>query len=415
MKIFNLIKLSFDDFINNFKKSILIVTVFTIGLTLISFSMMAYNGSNESYKSLNDNISGGIKNAGIIRFKNNDFYSEDGKNFLDEVYNKSEIKNIGFCFYVGSDSFEELEQIQYGHAIDSGYTQYHTLEVLVMSRTLLGFSKNINIKSGIPLSDVSCKDFTPLYLGSAYAGKIPINKEFKDKSGKTYKVIGFLNKGAECLDPSIVDGLSMQQVNYGESLDYAVIEVDDTCPQSNAIVFSVRSGCNMNNGITQIKKVADKYNLPISIEPLEQIYKSQKGNTELLEEYLKQIMIMVLCAVCIIIICLKTVMIISEKRVYGIYYSLGFNHNNIYVITLVESFVESVLALLFTMINSCIIARWWFNLENLSYIYENVFIIKVFPVLMIITFAEAVLISLIPSMIIRKNNPYKLIGEQEND
>lgn len=394
-----------NQIVSHFRKFIISVLLISVSLMLISLTLMGYQGILSVENSCNKTLAQGMEKSGIIMMP-----AEFNVNFINEIYQKDEIESIGTCGYGGNDSeaFDSLKSIQSGFAKDYRNTVSNYLEILFINRNLLQLCE-LKLETGDILRQTEDNDeYTDLYLGNAYSGKIETGTFFTDSKTK-YKVAGIFEKGTTWINPDIVNGIDSSDVNYSINLDYSVILVDDML-NTNAFLFSISDRSNMQEVMTLISDTSDKYQIEISLGSIEQIYGIAKNDSNLLISYLIRILIIVIFSSMLMITCLQIVTILTNKNTFGILYAIGSTESDIISIIIYENIIKLFLSFILCCLATIFYAYKWFGKGMITFELIEFMLRSIIPYILLSAVTIIAIASAIPIFIFHKLSPVDLIG-----
>ena len=389
------IKMAFEHTSHHIGRYLIYTLIIFICLFLITIAIFAGNISEYSKKTCNAVLSKGIADTGVISLKNDIQYPTFA--YIDEL------NRLDCIDAAGSSAVYELSGNEFSN-IASG----KSLSCLFVTEGAQGLC-GLELQNG--RFKCSGKDITYLYLGSDYAGRIKKGTVIKTKTAK-YVVSGFLKKNSLWVNPDITNGFTSAQLDYRISLDDKAVALTDSAPTSG-IIFSLSDGCNMDDALSQIKKVSQKYGLTVSAQSVEALYDISSYDTARLLSYLKRIMTVVIFSSMVMIICMQLISVITEKKRTGILYANGFSSGDITGMILWEALFRSFSALLLDIAALLAVCRRMFGNALGSGSVMQIIWGYTLPYAVIVSVAVAFLSAGASYIIIRKYTITELLGEKE--
>lgn len=402
MKLKMRLSFALNQIFTHFSKFFMSVIIMTVSLVLTSFCIMGYQGLNYNYNDCNKILNNSMDKSGIINLLDNDdeIYLKYTSSYIKKLYNSEMIDAIGYCDIYNSDIFNKFLNIN------------NQINILYMNYTLIDFC-NLEFSKKEELSSDTFDNvkFQPIYLGSKYKN-IPIGTVFTASDNNIYKVMGILKPNQKWIEPELVNGFNWLNGKCTVNIDNAIICLEDTFPSSSSVFFSI----NKNFSYDQVKQFAideaNVYGLKIGIGTLKHSYEVTQLDNQVLTNYLNQIMVIVVFSSIIIMVCIQIVIILNEKKSFGIMYAIGFESNDIYIIILLENFTTIVLSFIINCCISLYIGRWWFT-NDMETIVHEILLKSTFPYILIMSIIIYIITSIIPISILKKYTPVNLIGGEK--
>jgi ABC-type antimicrobial peptide transport system permease subunit len=368
---------------------------------------MGYQGLKYGYNDCSSVLSKGMDSSGVIKFNNDDFM-DIGKTYIDTVYSESIVNSIGYCYIYEMDISNELLEIQ------SENTSSNSLEVLCMNYSLLGFCNLKFLKESLTNTNLSYQDNTQyLVLGNAYKS-IPIGTTYTDDYGSKYTVVGILKENQKWINPQIVDGLIWNNADCTLNLDYSVICLEDLYPSSNSIFFNCDSDYTYQQAEDYLLQKAQELGISVSIGSLEYSYKLSQSDNTILFQYLLRLIVVVLVASITIMSCIQIVILIEQQKNFGIMYSVGFNDRDISTIIFFQNCIVVGVAFVISICVSVIVAKWYFNADNIGIIISNILLKNTFPYVLVLCVLTGIITSAVPIAVFNRYSIIELMGGKDD-
>lgn len=403
------IRLAIDAILMQFRKFIISILLVVVSLLLILFTVMSYQGQNFPYSSCDSVLAQGISGTGILRVGNVDSRLEARAAFIEALSEKPEVECIGDSLSGGTMALPELYAIQKGHASAYEYQAYEALEIIFTNVRAMSLCE-LKLSEGIPPDELVYTDEENpayLYLGSAYA-EIPVGTVYKTDF-KTYIVAGRLEDSQRWIDGSVIDGFDANTLEYTIDCTYSVIAAEKGIPFCDGLWISAADGYTIDQAIGAAYSVAGKYNVSLSSTTLSDLYNVTASDTRLMLSYLVRLMGVVITSALLMLICLQITTLLGSMREYGILYSVGYSRKDITLNILWQNCILAALSLAIVVPAFILIAKWWFNTEELHYMLQHILLYKVFPVALGVLGIVILVTSSISILLLHRLSPIQLM------
>ena len=414
MKLQTKIRFAIDMLIESPVNFFISVLLSGIGFGLFGFTLFVYLAGNNGINSAERVLSNGVKQTGIIDL--DEFYDDKGKEFRKQVYSSEIIDCIGAFSYSGFDVevFHELYDIQYRNEINqSQQMPNNNLQMLVVDKELLSLCEiGFDEDRLQEYMNETNENIQYLYLGNAYK-EIPVGTEFIDSSQKPsiiYKVAGILKEDTCFASKDLMFGVDFTTLRSDVNMNYEIILINNEASVFSPWMFSVNKKYSFEEGKNELKRIANLNEIKIKAYSLQSVFDKAQIETEIMQDSLLEMLILIIIVISVIVISLQIVEIFHRSHIYGIMYSVGFLSSEINVIMIIRNIIYFIFSICVGLLILLAIGKKYFitNIQVNDMFFE-LLLQQVLPsglILMLILFS---VITIIPSVIFCRLDPVELI------
>lgn len=414
MKFHTKIRFAVDMIVQNPFDFIISALLCGIGIALIGFTLLVYLAGNNSIRSAEKTLTQGIENTGVVEI---DDLLSDTLKFREDAVNSGVIHSIGTFRFGGFNKafFPELYDIQKNNTINRSNTvSENTLQMLVVDKELLPLFPLDFVGDKLEeQQDVSGNEnIAYLYLGNAYTG-IPVGTEFHDTSyspATTYKVAGILKKDISFASADLLAGVDFTTLRCDINMNYEIICINEGASLYSPWLFSINKTYTMEEGMKELKEIADALNIKIREYPLQTKFNTVGTETQIMEESLSEMLVLIFITITIIVTLLQIVEILHHFHIYGIMYSVGFLSSEIIVIMIIRNIIYYIFSLCTGLLMLFAIGKRYFitNIQVKDMFFELLFQ-RVFPAGTLFMMFLFCIMTLIPCIVLIRRDPVELI------
>ena len=230
-----------------------------------------------------------------------------------------------------------------------------------------------------------------------------------DKQG----IIAGYIKGNQVIPVKDITDVNKYSIHTTTSLDYGVIEVNETEAGYWNLYFCVNHDYTFDDAKNRLNMLADRENISIAVKNLAAVMSSVESSTKDIRRYLLELFFIVAISACVSLTCYQSMHILTRKYEYGILYANGWNQKDIIAIILIENIWKMLIAIILVIPVVALLAKYFFEAVYESQriltivIYKNVLVINVLAGVFMI-----MLSSVIPIRLIKNHSGAELIGDE---
>lgn len=271
---------------------------------------------------------------------------------------------------------------------------------------------NWNLMEGEKPEGSLIDDYTKLvYLGYKYKDVVNVGDIIEDKISEdiTYRYIisGIIEKGELIADDEMgQEGPGKIQGSY--SLDYGVIQIGNL--NSSTSYFVVDESHDINSIIDEIYELSEGSEGVLNAGTMEKILSYNKNFQKQLKEYILELSLVIALTAFVIIVCSQVISILSESKIYGIWYSNGATTSELLKALLFENIIKVTVAIILSVPCAyCLMCRLTSFGADRGISYE-IFASTILVEMVVIGYGLAILSSIIPMIIFAKKTPVSMLG-----
>lgn len=413
MGISGIFRFAMDNIAKNISKFLISVSLISICTLICIIVFFSYLGSGYSYTSLDGVLNSGVEGTGVLLILRADDSDKSSADFLDEVRLMENVKAIGSTSLGSTYGLENLAKIQKNNSDKYDTSSVGMPEVLYLNYNAIDLC-DLNIENGIAFKDLQSNDNKRyLYLGNGFKNEIQIGESY-ETNGLIYEVAGILDRDSKWVDWSIVNGFTSQRIDYTYPLEYAVIMVEFGSPSMSAVLFSVYDDSKIEKTMDQISQLAKESEISISVQSLDELYQEDSSDLIIMRNYIFRLFAIVVFATIVIVSCLQLDTIMSEKRRYGIYYSIGMMKSDLIKIIITETFIKGMVSVLVSGTVGLLLAKWWFSFSEINPLLNEIYFGQTIPKVSVIAIIVIFLSTIVPFWVINNYTPRELIGGKDD-
>lgn len=345
-------------FMSLIKIHILCIVISVICFVLLGFSLVFPWLYHKAYSDVDKLLPTGLDNALVLDHTMSGGIAAEN-NFMLDLKSSEKIQSIGASgtYYVSPEFYYEGQSIKEKileirrKGLDNfrteGYPDMENMgiECVAISSATLDF---YNLKLYKGSFESASNDNTVLYLGYNYKD-IPIGTVLKnvDYQGNIHDqvVAGILEKNTEIIDGHACANSYAMNVNYAIELDNMVLSVqeysdDFMINMSGPVLVSLSEGVSYEEGIEEIKRIAEKYGIIINPAPLEGKMHIMLSEFDILLDLTSSVTPVLIIITVIILISSHILTIIYRNRELGVWLSNGFGLKQVRSIILFETMIK---------------------------------------------------------------------------
>ena len=310
--------------------------------------------------------------------------------------------------------FHELYDIQYRNEINqSQQMPNNNLQMLVVDKELLSLCEiGFDEDRLQEYMNETNENIQYLYLGNAYK-EIPVGTEFIDSSQKPsiiYKVAGILKEDTCFASKDLMFGVDFTTLRSDVNMNYEIILINNEASVFSPWMFSVNKKYSFEEGKNELKRIANLNEIKIKAYSLQSVFDKAQIETEIMQDSLLEMLILIIIVISVIVISLQIVEIFHRSHIYGIMYSVGFLSSEINVIMIIRNIIYFIFSICVGLLILLAIGKKYFitNIQVNDMFFE-LLLQQVLPsglILMLILFS---VITIIPSVIFCRLDPVELI------
>ena len=401
-----ILRFASDLIINRFRKSLIVILLFVISITLIIFSTIINFGHNYAYDSADSLLKQGVKNTAVLRLSDNNI------DYLEELASQPEVETLGSSYKFEIDCIPELYEIQRSHKTNNDMF----IEVICVNLNSSNLC-DLKLKSGdmpekLNFDKQDNKNTEYLYLGAEYEN-IPIGTIY-DTEYCNYIVAGILDDSQRWIDQSLLYGFDINTVDFTFDCSYSIHSVSAGLPFTSDIWICASDNYTIEQTIEKALNLTEKHNINVTYTTLQSSYERATSDWITINSILSKLIIIVCFSCIMMMICFQLIQILTDKREMGIMMSVGFSISDIWIIMLVKNLIISVISLIAIIPLSVYVIKWWFNVEGMKNVAFSILINKAFPLAILAIVGILVILSIIILGILKKLTPLDMIGGQHD-
>lgn len=396
------IKLAFNFITNKLKHSLIIMILFVVAITLIIFSTLISFGHDYAYYSADSVLSKGVSKTGVLRL------SDNNSEYINDLLIQPEIESLGSSYKFSVDNIPEIYEIQ---------KQYRTSNDSLIDFIFVNLSCcnlcDIKLQSGKYPNELDYtvqdeKKIEYLYLGHAYRD-IPINTVYDTKSCK-YIVAGVLDESQKWINESLLYGFDINTVDYTLDCSYEIISISKSLPYTSDIWITASDNYTIEQAVNKALMLSKKHNITTTYRTLESSYERSTADSITINSILSKLIVIVCFSCVLMMLCIQSIQIISDKREMGIMMSVGFSTSDIWRSMLIKNVIISTTSFIFIIPICIYIIKWWFNTNVLFNIAFSILITKSLPIAFTSVIFVLFITSIMVNMLLKRLTPHELIG-----
>ena len=388
----------------------------TITLLILSVVILIMHTSGNFYNETQKAYKEDIKNIGMVHIENEEDYEKCLK-FIEYMKTQKYIKMLGTMEdkIENGDSWRTVAEKQANNKEekDELYNSNSYVETWNVSKDMFSML-SINLEAGyITIDDALRRGYEAVYVGFQYKKMLHIGDVIELNGCEKQGIIAGYIKRNQVIPVMDITEVNKYSIHTTTSLDYGVIEVNETEAGYWNLYFCVNHDYTFDDAKNRLNMLADRENISISVKNLAAVMSSVESSTKDIRRYLLELFFIVAISACVSLTCYQSMQILTRKYEYGILYANGWNQKDIISIILIEIIWKMLIAIILVIPVVALLAKYFFEAVYESQriltmvIYKNVLVMNVLAGAFMI-----MLSSVIPIRLIKNHSGAELIGDE---
>ena len=413
----NKFRFSIDMILENKINFILSFVLTGIGFFLIGFTLLVYLAGSYGKQSAEKALSQGIGQTGVLNFHDVfDFASENGRDFHKNAFESELIHSIGALEYIELENkdFTELYEIQSQYHVKNGIPNTDMLQMLRADLEVFPITE-IALENGGKAQHLDYSDDHTIYLYLGYAYRdIPIGTRFvkltDDGEEMVYQVAGILQKGEIFVSVNLLNQIDFTTIRNDVNMDYEIMCINNGYSGSAPWFFSVDRRFSMEEGMSELEQIAERYGIKIKMYPLREMFDVVEKETAVMQESLFDVLICLVIVILGVVTTLQIVQIYQSSHQYGIFYAIGFSTADLQWMVIIRNVIYFVLSVCFGILLLLFCGQKYFitNVQVKELFYQMLFY-RVLPVDLMLLLLLFFVVSFVPCRIFYRMEPVSMI------
>lgn len=413
MKIKYIVRMALDKIIFYRKSVLFTVALLCMGLYCVGLMLEGQLMNSYARNICDRKLAKGIGRTGMMRISDDSFFSQKGKEFLQEAEDSGLLYGVGYVTEgkMADGYLSELAEVQKG--LPDMDHDSSALNCIFMNRKALELC-DLTFQQVREIDEATWNGggWFGIYLGADFKG-IPIGTQYVVKTGEeesVYEVMGILEENSMFVSETVLNTAAGNAFKTCTRLDSMVICVGNTMPLSAAWAYSPEDGVTMEQAREYLTKLAEKYEIPVSFASLSAGFAYYDRENMRINHVLTEVFFFICLTTLLIDICIFFITFLNHMDEYGILFAVGISKRGLLGILLTENLIKCLVAFLFTW--GILYGYIWRNVggnQAIRYAVNDVMYRGVFPGLFLITLCSAALLSFVPALVLNHSDPVTLL------
>lgn len=413
----NKYRLSIDMILENKINFILSFVLTGIGFFLIGFTLLVYLAGNYGKDSAENVLSQGIEQTGVLNFHDVlDFASENGRKFRKGAFDSEFIHSIGTVERIEFENkdFPELYEVQSRDNLKKGILNTDVIQMLRADLEVFHIAE-MALERGVGAQDLDYTDDHKVYLYLGYAYRdISIGTQFvieaDDGEETVYEVAGILRQGETFVSMNLLSRIDFTTIRNDVNMDEEIMCINDGYSSSAPWFFSVDRKFSMEQGMSELEKIAEKYEIEVEMYPLREMFDVVEAETAIMQDSLFEMLLCLVVVILGVVITLQIVQIYQSSHQYGILSAIGFSTADMQCMIIIRNVIYFILSVCFGIILLLFSGQKYFiTNEQVKELFYHILFYKVLPVDLVLMLILLFVVSFVPCRMFHRMEPVSML------
>ena len=414
MKTGNRFKMAFDLCLENRKKFYLHIFSAFLLFSVLIFVIYLVVSANTYERRINDGIKCDIDNLGYVVLP---LGAENADVLEKEITGIPEIKYFGQI----SDNVTNTSPALQFLALEQKDNAGEGIETTTMN---IGIWPVMNIKliEGKQPEEIEITDKSKniiLYLSEKYMGMVNTGDVFNDCNIKgevvfKYIVGGFFDADSAIIDSGVFSDTFLSRLG-SRSMEYGIVEVTQW-ENYGGCFFTFDNEKDYEAIAEQIQLIALKNDTIIDTYRISSVVDHIKEDTDEETKTLKTVMVVLMLSTIISLTVSQTYMVVTKATDYGIRLANGVTKKDLYVITVMQNIIKTVIPALLALVFMYMGIRVLVGESNMvKELIGHIFLSYCVPIAVVSSAIIIAVSSIVPSLYIRKTTVLELVHAKKKE